>query len=518
VAEAAADRIIAELQAAYTPTVSLSYPYGAGFCECDACTALDAGDHCQLMDSPSRTDRYIWFCNRVAARVLAHYPEMRFGVLLNMDYIDPPVRETPHPALIPAVMLVNACRGHRLNDAACPTRQEMRAIIAGWGKLSNQVIAYDFAYNLAEVAAPFPLLRWADDLPFLFANHVTFWMPEGWVSDAMPNLESTLPGTYLGVRMAWEPTADPQAILHEFYTGCYGAAAAPMRRYWETLNAAWQGSPEHAGSHYGFLRRFTPETLAAARAALDEAQDAARTVPAYRRVKLADDGFRQFERYMRLRRNLNEGIANTLDKDAELWLSGARYLRAAYAGQPVFAPIAADFFQWFCLPAYTELARIAREHVILTKPVPAWRWQVDRAGRGEALGWGSETCNDADWPQVDPRVETWANHGLFSYYGAAWYRARLTLPAVPAGKKVCLWVAGVDDTCAVYLNGQPIPYTGKDGKPQAEVCDYNKPLTFDLTAALKPGANQLTLKCTRSTLNEVGTGGLLGPVLVYRER
>jgi len=44
------------------------------------------------------------------------------------------------------------------------------------------------------------------------------------------------------------------------------------------------------------------------------------------------------------------------------------------------------------------------------------------------------------------------------------------------------------------------------------------PLSFDVTAALKPGAdNQVTLTSTRAFINELGTGGLLGPGYLYRE-
>jgi hypothetical protein len=35
---------------------------------------------------------------------------------------------------------------------------------------------------------------------------------------------------------------------------------------------------------------------------------------------------------------------------------------------------------------------------------------------------------------------------------------------------------------------------------------------------IKPGANQITILCERSWLNEIGTGGLMGPVLVAREK
>jgi len=508
VAEAVAGRIIAQLDAKYVPSVTLSQPYGKGFCECANCKTWDAGAWCALMNEPSMADRYIRFCNRVAERVTKKYPDVLFGVLANMNYIDPPVREKPHPHLVPAIMLVNNCRAHSLSQPDCPSRQQMRAIIAGWGKLSPRVIGYEFAYNLAEVEAPFPLLRWAQDIPFLFANNVKFWMPQGWVQDEMKNLESTLPGVYLGMRLAWSPAAKPQAVLDEFYARCYGAAAAPMRRYWQTIDDAWQQTPEHGGSHFGFYRRFPPAVTDAARAALNDALKAARTALEYRRVKLAEDAFSEFELYMKMRRDVCEGRFGTLEDDAARWTAVYRYRTEQYRDNAAFASIANGFFQWFNAPVYRDAARIARDDVLLSDPISAWRFQVDREGRGEAAGWSKPDFDDDAWPQTDPRRETWSDLGLFSYYGSMWYRAKVSVPALPAGKKVFLWVSGADDACKVFVNGQPI----------SEVTDYCKPLTFDITAAVTPADNRIVLRCTRSTLNEVGTGGLLGPVVVYREK
>jgi hypothetical protein len=41
---------------------------------------------------------------------------------------------------------------------------------------------------------------------------------------------------------------------------------------------------------------------------------------------------------------------------------------------------------------------------------------------------------------------------------------------------------------------------------------------FDVTAALKKGDNQFAILAERTGLNELGTGGLMGPVVLYREK
>ena len=45
------------------------------------------------------------------------------------------------------------------------------------------------------------------------------------------------------------------------------------------------------------------------------------------------------------------------------------------------------------------------------------------------------------------------------------------------------------------------------------------PSRSSVSAAIQPEAeNQISLLCTRDFLNKLGTGGLLAPVVVYREK
>ncbi len=47
---------------------------------------------------------------------------------------------------------------------------------------------------------------------------------------------------------------------------------------------------------------------------------------------------------------------------------------------------------------------------------------------------------------------------------------------------------------------------------------YCTPAKYDITQALQAGDNQFAILCERTYLNELGTGGLMGPVVVYREK
>ena len=99
------------------------------------------------------------------------------------------------------------------------------------------------------------------------------------------------------------------------------------------------------------------------------------------------------------------------------------------------------------------------------------------------------------------------------------YRTSQKLPAVPAGKKAFLWIGSTDGSAKLFVNGTHVPYVAPDSGDTKDAFDgYCQPARFDVTAALETGDNQFTILCDRHHLNELGTGGLIGPVLLYREK
>ena len=71
----------------------------------------------------------------------------------------------------------------------------------------------------------------------------------------------------------------------------------------------------------------------------------------------------------------------------------------------------------------------------------------------------------------------------------------------------------------LFVNGQQVPYVNTKGETADSFSGFCNPASFDVTAVTRPGAeNQVSLLCTREELNEMGTGGLLSPVVLYREK
>lgn len=538
VADAIADAIIAKLDKDYTPSVSLSPDDGGVFDESDD-PALDAGDWDSAMNQTSITDRYIVLCNRIAERVTKKYPDVLFGFLAYVQYTRPPVREKLHPNLVPQIAPINYCRAHTaLDGESCPSRAQIREIVEGWAKVARRISYYNYMFHLAEVTVPYPMIRqMSRELPMIYKNKVVFWQPE-----TMSTFEHVLPGMWLSLRMAWDPDSDPQKILDEFYPAFYGAAAGSMRRYWEIFDDAWTQSPEHAGSLWSYSRRFTPERLRAARETIQQALDEAETPMEYRRVALQERALRQFERLMSMRTDLNEGREwKTLDVRMTEWLGtqiglGNEFESDFSFGKVYWTPrtVGGEYIRQFVEATYRDAARMAQNCVMIGTPVRQWKWAFlnnpalkpgfdehahDMVLQGETQGWQQPDFDDSSWKITDVGTDTWADLNLADSFGTMWYRQTVRVPDLPPGKRIFLWIAATDGSAKVYVNGRHIPFRNDNGEEMEAASGYAQPFQFDITEAIRPNAeNQITVAGTRLFINELGTGGLLGPVCLFQEK
>ncbi len=527
-AEAIADTIVARLDKEPTTlSVSLSPDDGLGFDNSPEDRALDAGDWDPVFGEVSITDRLIWFCNRVAGRVTQKYPDVLFGLLAYVNYNRPPVREKVHPNIVPQIAPITYSRAQPMTDDGEPNNKALRYLVEGWGKAAKMTSYYFYGWNLAEPAAPNPFItKWSVDIPIIYEKgNCRLWQPE-----TTANFESTLHGLYLGIRLAWDPRQDPRAIIDEFHQVFYGHAAAEMSEYWRFIDRLWVSTPEYSGCGFSYMRRFTPERMARARQLMNKAIAACRTPQEKARVEMADLSLQLHERFMKLRWDLAEGRFGALAEEARQYRAWIEQLALDYRPQFAFGympwvyggkggSLYSAYFAAFFQPAYDDATRIWRDFLILTTPpLRQWRYWADEQKRGEAAGAAREDFDDSAWKATDPCVETWSTVGYHNYMGAMWYRQKVALPQVPQGKGVYLWIASTDGSARVFINGQAAPYVTPQGEQKGDFNGYCQPASFDITGAVRAGENRVAILCERTFLNELGTGGLLGPVVIYCQR
>lgn len=243
--------------------VSMDPSDGAGQCECDAC---------QKMGGIS--DRVFGLANEAARAVAAEFPGKMIGLYAYNEHCEP-----PSFALEPNVYVQSTAgfiRGRYTFD-------ELKKL---WPKHCKNMGFYEyFSVWLWDFDMP-PGGRGADvagirkrirEYAALGATSLDAESGNNWGVHGR--------GYYVAARLMWNPDADMEAILSDFYSAAFGPAAATMRRYYERLDP---GADPLISKHL----------LALALRDLDEASKQAAERPD---VLARLDHLKQYQHYVRLR-------------------------------------------------------------------------------------------------------------------------------------------------------------------------------------------------------------------------
>ncbi len=135
--------------------------------------------------------------------------------------------------------------------------------------------------------------------------------------------------------------------------------------------------------------------------------------------------------------------------------------------------------------------------VVVVGPVPAG---VAAAEPSFAAGTAVATL-DGDWSvdlggkQVTTAIKPWEELGTNGFAGPATYKKEFTATATPKGKHVYLEIADVHDYAHVTLNGKEVGARAF------------QPYRWDVTSALKKGANDLVIEVDATVDRQAGPGG-----------
>jgi beta-galactosidase/beta-glucuronidase len=136
-----------------------------------------------------------------------------------------------------------------------------------------------------------------------------------------------------------------------------------------------------------------------------------------------------------------------------------------------------------------------------------WSFQIDPEQVGEDTNWWRPETFGGNWQSLRTSTSSWSNQGLRYYKGLAWYRQTVRLPEDCKGKRVFLWCGGIDELAKVWVNGHELGIS-----PRASFT----PFEMDATSAVRAGQPNTVVFCvSNATLNEIGTGGITGPVIFY---
>ena len=190
------------------------------FCECDKCRALD------VPGVDGMSDRYFDFANAVADGIRDEFPDRAIATLAYGDATcDPPVRTKLRDNVIPCVVV--------------PSMKDPFKGVEAWASSARRIYAY---FHLHGKQAPkLYAHKFAEYLRFL-KGHKTIGIC-GELHPATPKLggswEIDGPRAWIVGKLMWNPDADVDALFDLFCRRFYGPAAAPMRKFLDRLEAAW---------------------------------------------------------------------------------------------------------------------------------------------------------------------------------------------------------------------------------------------------------------------------------------
>lgn len=491
--------------------------------------------------TPSYTDAFMVFYNKVAAELLKAAPrsKSRIGFLIYSNITLPPVRDvTAAKPLVGYLAPIDIDPNHGMDDPRSAPRREYRAMLERWAKvMEGRLVIYDYDQGM---------LVWRD-LPNpshqAFRRDVKHYRRVGVLgvdTESRGATATTLTNLYVRGQLLWDPDADTDALLADFYERFYGPAAKPMAEYWGAVFKAWEDTLVTEHEFFAAPAIYTPElvkklgtTLGAAEAA---AKGADKSIAD--RVRFTRLGYDVLKAYT----DMVAAAATEVDYKAavaagERGLAAREKLTAMNGTFTTYKKIGESGYAWWPgeVQQYRELLPFTdgTKGTLVAKLPLVWNFRRDPGDVGVKEGWAKQapdlTAWDAlpkpvtatdrlkvagKWEQLRADVYAQAQGVVTpdyqSYTGHAWYQTTVDLTAEQTAGKVRLRFPGLFNECWLYVSGEEVAH-----RPYKEpwwLSDYRFEWDADLTGKLKPGANSVVLRVH----NPHHFGGLFRRPFLYR--
>lgn len=481
---------------------------GGGFCECENCKQLDGGDFDPFSFGPSVTDRYIWFFNQVLEKLEPEHPDVGIAFYIYHTYMRPPVRYKPNPRIMGALAPIALDRVHGFSNPVAPEKSYFKWLAGEWGKIMPELYDRGYWSNLACPGFPFIIIdRLRDEIPTCHALGV-----KGWRVETFPNYASSLPGNYVAARLMWDHTTDVDALLDDFAERFFGPAEKPMLAYVKLMDAALRDAPNCTGSSWDMPYFYPTEVRKQARTLLDEGAKLAGSEGPYAdRVRVVTQSFDLVDAFIAMldRRVAGDFVAEKaelekMDAVAEKLMAYEPVPMLSAGRFSTYLNYTRRFFRPCTEQAY---ARVTGGNRLAAVAKDEWQFLLDPPRVGESIGLYRPEVTGGQWQTIKTSSSSWSNQGLRYYKGMAWYKQTLDVPAEFQGKRIFLWCGGVDEKAKIWVNGQEIGIS--HGASFA-------PFEMDATKAVRAGEkNVVVVSVINDVVNELGTGGIVAPLLLY---
>jgi hypothetical protein len=196
-------------------------------CQCRNCLDQD-----ERFGGPSGT--LLDFVNRVARE----FPDKIISTLAYQYSRSAPVNIRPEKNVNIMLCTIECNRSRAL--AVDETSASFVKDITDWGRLTDNIILWDYVVQFRNYCDPFPNLRVLQpNIRFFAAHNVRMMFEQG---SGLSRSEFQELRAYIIAKLLWNPEADVGAIIEDFTDGYYGAAAPMIRSYIQLLHDSLEKS------------------------------------------------------------------------------------------------------------------------------------------------------------------------------------------------------------------------------------------------------------------------------------
>jgi hypothetical protein len=212
---------------------SVSQNDNVNYCRCPECAATDLkyasfepgtkwyGTHANSMYSPIGSGSIINFVNKVAER----FPDKIISTLAYQYSRVPPKDIVPAKNVNIMLCDIESPRHIPIQKGDTAFSSDLE----GWGKLTNNIIVWDYIIQFSNLISPFPnLYTLKPNIQFFYKNRVSALFEQGnrEIGGEFSELRA-----YLVSKLMWDQNADVDWLINDFLTGYYGKASDEIKEY-----------------------------------------------------------------------------------------------------------------------------------------------------------------------------------------------------------------------------------------------------------------------------------------------
>ena len=198
------------------------------YCECPNCAAINA-------EEGSTAGTNVRFVNAIAERVAREFPDKLIRASAYEFTRHPP--KTPYRAnVFVGICPIECDCAHPIPSGWCAENALFERDLIAWKDKCRFLDVWNYVTAFRCFSQPFPNFGSLQaDLRFYRDSGVKWFCPEGSYMSLGADLESLK--AWMLAKWMWNPDADAETLLKNFFVGYYGAAAPYARAYFDALCA-----------------------------------------------------------------------------------------------------------------------------------------------------------------------------------------------------------------------------------------------------------------------------------------